>query len=101
VLEGGTMKSPVIKRSISIDGHKTSVSLEDAFWSCLTEIGRRKVRRCRRRLQKSTGAPRVQPVLRDPPVCTRPGLLTKSGGHRGETAAPKMSRQFWGIGTGG
>ena len=32
------MKSSVIKRSISIDGHKTSVSLEDAFWSCLTEI---------------------------------------------------------------
>jgi predicted DNA-binding ribbon-helix-helix protein len=27
------MKSSVIKRSIAIDGHKTSVSLEDAFWS--------------------------------------------------------------------
>jgi predicted DNA-binding ribbon-helix-helix protein len=26
------MKSSVIKRSIVIDGHKTSVSLEDAFW---------------------------------------------------------------------
>jgi len=32
------MKSPVIKRSIIIDGHKTSVSLEDAFWSGLKEI---------------------------------------------------------------
>jgi predicted DNA-binding ribbon-helix-helix protein len=32
------MKSPVIKRSIGIDGHKTSVSLEDAFWSGLKEI---------------------------------------------------------------
>jgi predicted DNA-binding ribbon-helix-helix protein len=32
------MKSPVIKRSISIDGHKTSISLEDAFWSGLKEI---------------------------------------------------------------
>jgi predicted DNA-binding ribbon-helix-helix protein len=32
------MKSPVIKRSISIDGHKTSVSLEDGFWSGLKEI---------------------------------------------------------------
>jgi predicted DNA-binding ribbon-helix-helix protein len=38
VLEGGIMKSPVIKRSIIIDGHKTSVSLEDAFWSGLKEI---------------------------------------------------------------
>src|SRR5215475_11603627 len=34
------MKSPVIKRSIVIDGHKTSVSLEDAFWSGLKEIAR-------------------------------------------------------------
>jgi len=32
------MKSPVVKRSIVIDGHKTSVSLEDAFWSGLKEI---------------------------------------------------------------
>ena len=31
------MKS-VIKRSISIDGHKTSITLEDAFWSGLKEI---------------------------------------------------------------
>jgi predicted DNA-binding ribbon-helix-helix protein len=32
------MKSPVVKRSIIIGGHKTSVSLEDAFWSDLKEI---------------------------------------------------------------
>jgi predicted DNA-binding ribbon-helix-helix protein len=32
------MKSLVVKRSIVIDGHKTSVSLEDAFWSDLKEI---------------------------------------------------------------
>lgn len=37
------MKSPVVKRSIVIAGHKTSVSLEDAFWDALKEIaaGRR------------------------------------------------------------
>ena len=37
------MKSPVVKRSIVIAGHKTSVSLEDAFWKALKEIaiGRR------------------------------------------------------------
>ena len=34
------MKSSIIKRSIVIDGHKTSVSLEDAFWSGLKEIAR-------------------------------------------------------------
>ena len=32
------MKSLVAKRSIVIDGHKTSVSIEDAFWSGLKEI---------------------------------------------------------------
>ena len=32
------MKSLVIKRSIIIAGHKTSVSLEDAFWNGLKEI---------------------------------------------------------------
>jgi predicted DNA-binding ribbon-helix-helix protein len=32
------MKSPVVKRSIVIAGHKTSVSLEDAFWSGLKDV---------------------------------------------------------------
>jgi predicted DNA-binding ribbon-helix-helix protein len=32
------MKSQVVKRSIVIAGHKTSVSLEDAFWKELKEI---------------------------------------------------------------
>jgi predicted DNA-binding ribbon-helix-helix protein len=32
------MKSPVIKHAIRVDGHNTSITLEDAFWSCLKEI---------------------------------------------------------------
>ena len=36
------MKSPVVKRSIVIAGHKTSVSLEDAFWDALKEIASRR-----------------------------------------------------------
>ena len=32
------MKSPIVKRSIVIGGHKTSVSLEDAFWRGLKDI---------------------------------------------------------------
>ena len=32
------MKSAIIKRSIVISGHNTSVSLEDAFWRALKEI---------------------------------------------------------------
>jgi len=32
------MKSLVVKRSAIVAGHKTSVSLEDAFWKSLKEI---------------------------------------------------------------
>jgi predicted DNA-binding ribbon-helix-helix protein len=32
------MKSPVIKRSVVVAGHKTSVSLEEAFWNGMKEI---------------------------------------------------------------
>ena len=32
------MKSQIIKRSVIVGGHKTSISLEDAFWSGLKEI---------------------------------------------------------------
>ena len=32
------MKSPVVKRSIVVKGHKTSVSLEEAFWTSMKEI---------------------------------------------------------------
>jgi len=34
------MQTAIVKRSIVIAGHKTSVSLEDAFWNSLKDIGR-------------------------------------------------------------
>jgi predicted DNA-binding ribbon-helix-helix protein len=37
-------KSLVIKRSIVVAGHKTSVSLEDAFWAGLKEIAAKRDR---------------------------------------------------------
>jgi predicted DNA-binding ribbon-helix-helix protein len=37
-LQAGVMKSVVIKRSILINGRKTSVSLENEFWGALHEI---------------------------------------------------------------
>jgi predicted DNA-binding ribbon-helix-helix protein len=33
-------KSPVVKRSVKIGGHGTSVSLEDQFWDALKEIAK-------------------------------------------------------------
>ena len=38
---GCRMKSADVKRSIVLAGHKTSVSLEDAFWNGLKDAGRR------------------------------------------------------------
>jgi predicted DNA-binding ribbon-helix-helix protein len=32
------MKSLVVKRSIGLAGHRTSVSLEDEFWTALKEV---------------------------------------------------------------
>jgi predicted DNA-binding ribbon-helix-helix protein len=32
------MKSSIVKRSVSLGGHKTSVSLEDEFWNELKQI---------------------------------------------------------------
>jgi predicted DNA-binding ribbon-helix-helix protein len=46
------MKSPVVKRSIVIDGRKTSVSLEDAFWEGVKEIAHKR----RMRLSALVGA---------------------------------------------
>lgn len=36
------MKSAIVKRSISVCGHKTSVSLEAPFWEGLKEIAERR-----------------------------------------------------------
>ena len=35
---GRSMKSLVVKHSVVIDGRKTSISVEDAFWTALKEI---------------------------------------------------------------
>jgi predicted DNA-binding ribbon-helix-helix protein len=32
------MKSLVVKHSVNVDGHRTSISLEEAFWTALKKI---------------------------------------------------------------
>lgn len=51
------MKTTIVKRSIAIDSHKTSISLEEEFWKGLKDIARARqmtltelvpaIRRCR------------------------------------------------------
>jgi predicted DNA-binding ribbon-helix-helix protein len=36
------MSSTVIKRSIVIAGHRTSISLEDSFWKALKQIAKQR-----------------------------------------------------------
>jgi predicted DNA-binding ribbon-helix-helix protein len=36
------MRSSIIKRSVAIAGHKTSVSLENAFWESLKDVARQR-----------------------------------------------------------
>lgn len=40
--ESSLVKSPVRKRSVKIEGHATSVSVEDSFWEALIEIARQR-----------------------------------------------------------
>jgi predicted DNA-binding ribbon-helix-helix protein len=37
------MKSRVVKRSVDLNGRKTSVSVEDAFWEGLKEVARKRL----------------------------------------------------------
>jgi predicted DNA-binding ribbon-helix-helix protein len=39
---GAMLKSKIVKRSIAIAGHRTSISVEDEFWNALKEIARRR-----------------------------------------------------------
>ncbi len=36
----GTAPTAIVKHSLVVAGHRTSVSLEDAFWSALKEMAR-------------------------------------------------------------
>ena len=42
-VEQRTTKSRITKRSITRNGHKSSVSLENQFWDCLREIAKSKM----------------------------------------------------------
>jgi hypothetical protein len=67
------MKSSNVKRSIVIDGHSTSVSLEDAFWNGLKKIAHaRRMSLPKMVTEINEAAPTCQPVLSDPSVRRRP-----------------------------
>ena len=108
------MKSAIVKRSIVLGGHKTSVSLENEFWDGLREIADlqktklsalvQKIDLERRnanlssairifvfnhfqRLASSEPTPPQRPAARHPGPRTRAGRLTGEAG-RGPIVAP-------------
>ena len=89
---GWSMKSPVVKRSIVIAGHKTSVSLEDAFWQGLKQIAaERDITLVRHGRDDRHGSPSGQPVVGHPPV--RAGLLPRARQSAGaRQRGPHVSR---------
>jgi predicted DNA-binding ribbon-helix-helix protein len=40
--QGATIAAGIVKRSLAIAGHRTSVSLETAFWEALTNLAARR-----------------------------------------------------------
>ena len=82
------MKSPVVKRSIVVAGHKTSVSLEEAFWNGMKEIsGLRDMTLVRAGRRDRQQPPAGQSVLGDPSL--RAGLFPhpRHAGRRAGRAA--------------
>ena len=76
------MKSSVVKRSVVIDGHKSSVSLEDSFW---TEL--KKIAHAVGSDRQDRGYARTeQSILGDPPVCSS-ALPWRQANGRSETAS--------------
>jgi len=82
---GRFMKSLVIKRSVVVAGHKTSVSLEDAFWDAMQKIAMAKGTTRARLIgqSKRSASPRTCPQ-RFVYSCSRTIRLT----HGDETSEP-------------
>ena len=90
VLEGAPMKSPATRRTVYIDGRKTSVSLEDAFWSCLNEIAQAQgvtVSQTVTAIEKSRQGGNLSSAIRL--FVLDWARSEKSGGHRRGTRQPQ------------
>jgi hypothetical protein len=89
-LEGIRMNSPVVKRSIVVAGAKTSITLEEEFWTGLREIARRRNIKLTEIMgesdRRSTGSVRTA-TSRQRPGSTCCGFSGPAFEHRSEEAA--------------
>jgi predicted DNA-binding ribbon-helix-helix protein len=93
------MKSRIIKRTVYINGRKTGVCLEDAFWSTLKEIAQTQgvtVSQTVTEIDKSRQAGTLSSAIR---LFVLDRVRSKKRGPPwGKTAAPNKRRQLRGYG---
>jgi Ribbon-helix-helix domain len=85
------MKSQVVRRSIIIAGQKTTVSLENAFWTGLKEIAHTRHDLVRPGDDHCCQAATQQSIVGDPPV--RAGLLSRSNIGHGKSGKTRERRR--------
>jgi predicted DNA-binding ribbon-helix-helix protein len=74
------MKSRVIKRTVYIDGRKTGVSIEDAFWSTLKEIAHAQGATVAQTVTETTSCAEGEPYpARSACSCSTGSVQKKSG----------------------
>ena len=93
------MKSPVGKRSVVVAGHKTSVSLEEAFWNGMKEIsGERGMTLSNLVGEIDTKRPAGQSIFGDPAVRARLLQEPRRGPvWRAKAARVVVGAQFGGV----
>ena len=88
-LPSRSKKSAVIKRTVYIDGRKTSVCLEDAFWSILKQIAQAQgatVSETVTVIEKSRQGGTLSSAIR---LFVFDWVRSKSGGHHTGSGSPR------------
>ena len=98
---GVWMKSAITKRSVVIGGHKTSVSLEEPFWSAVREIAgshEMTVSSLLRQIDVDRRNTNLSSAIR---VYVLQNLRTQNAGLHNGTTASRRDGEHWrpGIGT--
>lgn len=88
------LPSQILKRSVAVDRHKTSISLEAAFWSALREVAaleRLSIPQLVSRID--TDGQHVKRILISQAICVGPLLPARGGKNEAMIRRPKLASQ--------
>ena len=85
------MKSSNVKRSIVIDGHSTSISLEDAFWNGLKKIAHA------RRMSLPKMVTEINEARRHANLSSAIRLFVLDQGHRAQSTKTRLCESISGV----